>query len=90
MRITASWSGVLRPPNTRMWHESFVHHMRAPLDVVIPTTRKCAVVLGAVKARPGHGGRRKRRPALTAPARAGVSILRSGRGKACGAVELEK
>ena len=29
-------------------------------------------------------------PALTASARVGVSILRSGRGKACGAVELEK
>src|SRR5262245_4213354 len=30
------------------------------------------------------------RPALTHPARAGASILRSGRGKACGPVELEK
>jgi hypothetical protein len=32
----------------------------------------------------------KRRPALTRPARVGVSILRSGRGKACGAVKLGK
>jgi hypothetical protein len=37
MRITASWLGSLHPPNTRMWHEIFVHHTRAPLDVVIPT-----------------------------------------------------
>ena len=33
----------------------FVHHTRAPLDVVIPTTAKCAVVLGAVKDEPSVG-----------------------------------
>jgi hypothetical protein len=32
----------------------------------------------------------EKRPALTHPARAGDSILRSGREKACGAVEQEK
>src|SRR5215469_4648804 len=35
------------------------------------------------------GWRKPSRP-LSAPARAGVSVPRSGRGKACGAVELEK
>jgi hypothetical protein len=45
-------------------------------------------VLGRVKAKPSAAA--KTRPALTRPARAGVSILRSGRGKACGAVEQGK
>ena len=45
------------------------------------------------RARPYQGqafGGREERPVLTRPARAGAGILRSGRGKACGAVELEK
>jgi len=28
---------------------SFVHHTRAPLDVIIPDHSNCAIVLGAVK-----------------------------------------
>jgi hypothetical protein len=47
-----------------------------------------AVVLGHVKAKPAVAA--ETRPALTRPVRAGFSILRSGRGKACGAVEPEK
>lgn len=52
-----------------------------------------AVVLEPVKVRPGDGGTCgtvERRPALTASPRVGCSELRSGRGKACGAVEPEK
>src|SRR5262245_18844080 len=41
-------------------------------------------------ARTERGVRLARRPTLTASARDGVGILRSGRGKACSAVELGK
>jgi hypothetical protein len=51
-------------------------------------SNQCAVVLGRIKAKPSVAA--KVRPALTRPARAGVSILRSGRGKACGAAEQGK
>jgi hypothetical protein len=67
----------------------FVHLPAAPLEVVIPDPSKCAVVVGALKAK-RVGGRPMDGPALTAPAPAGVRTWRSGRGKACGAVELEK
>jgi hypothetical protein len=53
-----------------MWHETFVHHTRAPLELRHPDHSKCAVVLGAIKAKP-IGGRPTGRPALTALARAG-------------------
>src|SRR5215469_11844388 len=82
MRITASWFGSLHPPNTRMWHETFVHHTRAPLELRHPDHSKCAVVLGAIKAKP-VGGRPTGRPALTAPARAG-DVGCVGRGEETG------
>src|SRR5262249_11951825 len=45
----------------------------------------------AVKAKPSRGWwPLKKRPALTASARAGPANMRSGREKACGAVEKEK
>jgi len=60
-----------------------------------PLTRltDAAAVLGAVKARPGNTEialPAECRPTLTAPARDGVRDLRSGRKKACGAVEQKK
>jgi hypothetical protein len=45
---------------------AIVHHTRAPLDVVIPTRAKCAVMLGALKDEPFGGADA---PSLTAPAR---------------------
>jgi hypothetical protein len=47
-----------------------------------------AAVLDPVKAR--ACGAAEERPALTASARAGLTFPRSGREKACGAVEQEK
>jgi hypothetical protein len=58
-----------------------------------PRPYQSAAVLGALKVRPGNTEQVSRtvcRPTLTAPVPAGVSILRSGRGKARGAVEPEK
>src|SRR5262249_2677746 len=53
-----------------------------------PRHRKCAVVLDQ---RQGQAWRwPQKRPALTRSALDGVCIPRSGRGKACGAVEQEK
>src|SRR5262249_35465706 len=88
MRIPASWSG---PWARRI--QGCGTSLRAPARSSPrrrhPDHSKCAVVLGALKAKP-FGGRPMGGPALTAPARAGVRTWRSGRGKACGAVELEK
>jgi hypothetical protein len=58
-----------------------------------PVIIQSAAVLEAVKARPGNAEvclMAVRRPTLTASARAGVRNLRSGRKKACGAVEQKK
>jgi hypothetical protein len=58
-----------------------------------PVIIQSAAVLEAVKARPGNVEvclYAERRPTLTASARAGVRNLRSGRKKACGAVEQKK
>jgi hypothetical protein len=82
MRITASWSGSLHPPHTRMWHE------RSCTMPELPSTRhpdhnKRAVVLGALKAKPYGGPRSRRGPALTAPARAGKEKRGSGRRNGC-------
>ena len=58
-----------------------------------PVIIQSAAVLEAVKARPGNvecASMAERRPTLTASARAGVRNLRSGRKKACGAVEQKK
>ena len=59
-----------------------------PSNFVIPDTLKCAVVLEAVKDEPSV--ERSRAHPWTASVRAGGRTWRSGRGKACGAVELEK
>jgi hypothetical protein len=68
----------------------FVHQPAAPLERRHPPdTLKCAGVLEAVQGQAPCGGG-ARLSSLTASARAGVSVPRSGRGKACGAVELEK
>ena len=79
---------VFDPPHTRMWHDASCTNPQLPSNAVIPDTLKCAVVLEAVQGRAPAGWRYA--PSLTASARAGVSAPRSGRGKACGAVELEK
>jgi len=55
--------------------------LRAPLDFVIPTRAKCAVVLEAVK--DGTFGGALTRPSLTASARAGSPIC-VGRGEETG------
>ena len=58
-----------------------------------PVITESAAVLEAIKARPGNVEVcpcAERRPTLTASARAGVRNLRSGRKKACGAVEQKK
>jgi hypothetical protein len=63
-------------------------------DAGPPDTIEHAVVLEAVKARAWKRWSaplwREQRPALTASARAGVRNLRSGRKKACGAIEQKK
>jgi hypothetical protein len=79
---------VFGPPHTRMWHDASCTYPQLPSNAVIPDTLKCAVVLEAVQGQAPAGWRYA--PSLTASARAGVSVPRSGRGKACGAVELEK
>ena len=67
-------------PNTRLWRDDPRPDGKLPSDRR-PDRIKRAVVLEAVKVWPGKGGvRRKvgRRPTLTAPARAGFTILRVG------------
>jgi hypothetical protein len=71
-----------------MWHDASCTYPQLPSNIVIPDTLKCAVVLEAVQGRTPAGWRYA--PSLTASARAGLGAPRSGRGKACGAVELEK
>src|SRR6516225_10918039 len=71
---------VLDPPNTRSWRDDPRPESGLPSDRH-PDRTKRAVVLEAVKVWPGKGGvRRKvgRRSPLTAPARAGFTILRVG------------
>ena len=74
--------------------EDFTSWIRHSLGTSISArSRERAVVLASVKARPRDVERAApaaRRPTLTAAVRAGLHELRSGRGKACGAVELEK
>jgi len=62
MRITASWFGSLHPPHTSMWHGSSCTHAGLPSNVRHPDLSNCAVVLGAIKAKPIGG--RQRRPAI--------------------------
>ena len=75
MRMDASWSGVLMdPPDTRLRRESLVPRQRAPLGRVIPTTTSVPPCSGL--SRRGletmeRAASAERRPALTAPARAG-------------------
>ena len=60
----------------------FVHHMRAPLDfVIIPTTVNVPTCSEPSRTRP-YGGANA--PSLTAPARAGLSSIRVGRGEETG------
>jgi hypothetical protein len=59
--------------------------VRSKAERFRPNISQHATVLDAIKAKPDGG--REARPALTASARAGFSALRSGRKKACCAVE---
>src|SRR5262249_21893171 len=73
MRIPASWFGSLARRIQGCGTRSFVHQPAAPLELRHPDHRKCAVVLGAVKDEPLRVA--LTRHPLTAPARAGLSIL---------------
>ena len=68
-------SGHCDPPDTRLRRESLVPRQRAPLGRVIPTTTSVPPCSGL--SRRGletteRAARSERRPALTAPVRAGV------------------
>jgi len=85
MRMDASWSGRYGPPDTRLRRESLVPRLRAPLGRVIPTTTSVPPSSGL--SRPGletmeSEDNAERRPALTAPARAGFQHV--GRGEETG------
>ena len=74
MRMDASWSVLMDPPDTRLRRESLVPRQRAPLGRVIPTTTSVPPCSGL--SRPGlemmeREASAERRPALTAPVRAG-------------------
>jgi len=55
MRIMHHGLGSLAPPHTRMWHDTFVHHTRAPLDLVIPTAASVLACSEPCKAKPVGG-----------------------------------
>jgi len=54
MRMTASWSGPMDLPNTRLRRDDPRPMASSPL--IVPDRVKRAVVLGAVKVWPGVGG----------------------------------
>ena len=69
MRKTASWSGSLRPTEYKVAARNCSRHKRAPLDIVIPTTRACCRARDRARrglASGGNGEGLVRRPALTA------------------------
>ena len=78
--------GALDPTEYKAAARSIVPDTRAPL---LPSSRHAqrAVVLEAIKAKPLRGGRSRGQP-MAASARDGFCKLRSGRGKACGPIEL--
>jgi hypothetical protein len=77
---------VFGPPHTRMWHDPSCTNPQLPSDVVIPTRSSVPSC-----SKPSRTSLRWRSRAIfdrfCARRR---QELRSGRGKACGAVELEK
>ena len=75
MRMDASWSDPYGPTDTRLRRESLVPRLRAPLGRVIPTTTSVPPCSGL--SRRGletmeREASAERRPALTAPVRAGL------------------
>jgi hypothetical protein len=81
MRITASWSGSLGPTEYKDAARYVVRDTRAPPQIIIPT--RPSVPSCSEPSRPSLAVAAEGRPALTAPARAGVSIV-LGRGEETG------
>jgi hypothetical protein len=77
MRMTASWSGLIDLPNTSLRREDPRPKANSPL-IVIPTTTSvpsCSELSRRGLETMEQEATTERRPALTAPARAGVQHM---------------
>jgi hypothetical protein len=83
MRMTASWSGPMDLPNTRLRRDD-PRPMASPPLIVVPiasSVPSCSEPSRYGLARTEHAERLVRRPTLTAPVRAAVSKGRVGTNK---------